>query len=239
MSARCSTSSQPWCWGVNGATVTAKNDSLWRYRRPSNGKRHTRVATTGPSCPGSRRRPVSSSTSRTAPSWIDSPSFSPPPGVNHQAPSSGRPGSHPCWSSTRPSAKRTTRAACRSITTRARYRPAAVSDDGRGQRVGHEDDHGTEDDECHRRGPRDPTAGGQALLAEDQQRDDDHRGDVHDAEGQEDDEEQPAAPEAVGTVQHAHLDRARLPVPPGRHEERHRGPALGQADVLKGGELVD
>src|SRR6266699_2233157 len=92
----------------------AKKDSLWRNWRPSNSKWATRVAITGPSCAGERWSPVSSRTSRTAASLTDSPLFTPPPGVIHHVPASGLPGSKPCWSSTRPSATNTTRAAFRS-----------------------------------------------------------------------------------------------------------------------------
>ena len=62
----------------------------------------------------STARPVSSNSSRRAASSRVSPSSTPPPGVSHHVPSSGRPGSKPRNSSTRPSGSITsTRAASR------------------------------------------------------------------------------------------------------------------------------
>src|SRR5258708_23010598 len=84
-----------------------------------------------------------------------------------------------------------------------------------------------------------PATPGKGLLGEDSVRSSRHGGDIHDAEREQDDEQEPATAEAISTMQQSHAQRARSTVAPRYHDEGDRRAALREAQVLQRRELVE
>jgi hypothetical protein len=70
----------------------------------------------------------------------------------------------------------------------------------------------------------------QCLLGEDNERDNCHRPNIHNAERKENGEKKPAAAKAISTVEQAHAQRACGPLAP----RRNRGAALERHRSFKG-----
>ena len=80
---------------------------------------------------------------------------------------------------------------------------------------------------------------GPELLEADEHGHEGHPAQAHDAEREERRHERPAAAHAPGAVGDPQIQPAQPPVAPALGEEHQRAAALGQADVLERGELVE
>src|SRR5688572_23207375 len=79
------------------------------------------------------------------------------------------------------------------------------------------------EDQHYRAGQaRDHDASAADLLDQNETGQHGHPHEVHHTDDEEDAHESPAAPEAIRAVTQAHLERARLPVTPVRHQESQR-----------------
>ena len=66
-----------------------------------------------------------------------------------------------------------------------------------------------------------------------------HRCDIHDAQGEEEDKEQPVRSQAIDAVLKAHTKGASVAVTPGTKDEIQRRAAFCQADPFEGSKLVE
>src|SRR6266516_5776666 len=95
---------------------------------------------------------------------------------------------------------------------------------------GQEHDQHPINDQPYARELADLPTNGQRFLSEDQRRHQRHHRKIHDAERKEDHKQEPAAPEAVGSMLQPHTEGPTIPIMPGAKDELQRRAAFRQAD---------